>query len=88
MSSFNNGAMSGNPGITHVPAAGGSKLRSNRSSMRRTSEVEVNRIPLESKFVTLDISILHGYMCTDIGNLHLSESDWIGLDGRNAQPVY
>lgn len=87
MSSFNNGAMSGRPGITHVPAAGGSKLRSNRSSMRRTSEVEVNRIPLERRFVTLNMSI-YRRMWTDLGDLHLSESDWIGLDGCNAQSVY
>jgi hypothetical protein len=36
-----------------VPSAGGSKLRSNRSSIRRTSEVEVNRIPFDRRLVTL-----------------------------------
>jgi hypothetical protein len=70
--------------MTHVPSAGGSKLRSNRSSIRRTSEVEVNRIPFESKFVTLYISILQGR----IEDVHLSKADWIGLDGRDAQSVY
>jgi hypothetical protein len=39
--------------MTHVPSAGGSKLRSNRSSMRRTSEVDVNRMPFDKRLVTL-----------------------------------
>jgi len=84
MSSFRSGAFSGKEGMTHVPSAGGSRLRSKRSSIRRTSEVEVNRIPLDKRLVTLIIS---PFLQIGREDVHLSQSNGIRLDGINAQPV-
>lgn len=72
--------------MTQDPSAGGSRLRSKRSSIRRTSEVEVNRIPFDKRFVTLA-----DQECSLVGfggNVHLSQTDRIGLDRRDAQSVY
>lgn len=39
--------------MTQVPSAGGSNEMSKLSSMRRTLDVDVKRIPFDSRFVTL-----------------------------------
>lgn len=66
--------------MAHVPSAGGSKLRSKRSSIRRTSEVDVKRIPFDKRFVTLRHVSEWQTREIECSHAHLTKADGIGLD--------